>query len=438
MHIYSRSLRSTVATAAVAAIAIAGLVACSSSSSGDGGTGTKEFTYWSMYTKDEPTAKVIQAGIASFEKDTGVQVHAQWQGRDVLTKVKAALNTNKVPDLVDQGFPGLKATLALSHQALDLKPVYDMAIPGENGKTVRDAVPTSYDSLTAADGKTIQVPYYISTNSIWYSAKQYPNLVKSPPTTWDEFTKTFAAVKANGQAPLAHDTDILDYDSTFVDAALERALGPGKLHDLVADHSGNGWDDPKVKSALGAIAQLAADKDYVPGYDSSKYPVMEKDWAHGKAAYIYMGSWVPQYDGPDVAKDYDMRTFNFPQLVGTDQSMPVTTYGYAVPSKAKNAPAAEKFIAYFLGRTWLTQLSQTALILTPDPTVAVPAVLKDLQTLMKTNAPYPADDGVSADFPDLSKQFDALNQGLITGKDDVDAYVSKAKSAQSQYWKLNG
>ncbi len=416
----------------------AGVAACGSSSSGNGGTGSKEFTFWSFWTKDEPVAKVLQSAIASFQKDTGVQVHVQWQGRDSMTKVKAALNTDNVPDLVDQGFPTIKAGLGLSGQALDLSSVYKMAIPGEPGKTVRDVVPTSYDSLDTAAGKKIVVPYYVSAQTWWVSGKAYPQVADNPPTTWAELSADFAKVKSQGQNPLAQDTDILGYDGTLVYAALERALGPGNLHKLAASHDGSGWSAPKVAQALQAISALASSKDYIPGYDSSKYPAMEKDWAHGKAAFLYMGSWVPYYDGPDAAKDFDLRTFNFPTLVGTDHSVPAETFGFAIPTKAKNGPAADKFIAYLMGRKWLTQMSTKAQILTPRPDITVPPVLRDLQNLMKSNPLYPVDDGVSADFPDLDKQFQPLARDLITGKLSAAEFAGKAKAAQAQYWKLNG
>lgn len=430
-----RAIRA-VAAFAVASMVALGAAACGESS--DKGSDSKNFTYWSMWTADEPVAKILKVALAEFEKDTGIKVDVQWQGRDVLTKVKAALNTKNVPDLVDQGFPALKATLGLDNQALDLRPVYDMSIPGESGKKVRDQVPQSYDELNFADGKLITVPYYVSANSWWFSGKAYPELVSKPPATWDEFTRLFPTVKSKGQSPIAQDADLLGYDATFVYAALVRALGPGNLHKLMADKSGDGWKDPKVKEALAAIAKLAADKDYIPGYDASKYPAMEKDWAHGKAAFLYMGSWVPQFDGPDLAKDFDLRTFNFPQLVGTDLSVPVTTYGYSIPRKAAHADAAKQFIAYFMASRWATQLSKEAVILTPNPSIPVPDVLRDLQTMLKNNKIYIANDGVTGDFPDLNKQFGPLHQGLIIGKLNADQFVVQAASIQAQYWKLNG
>lgn len=429
------SRRRTIAAASIALLSLAVVTACAPSEPAKPADEQDSFVYWSMWREDEPVAKVIQEAIESFEDETGVTVDVEWQGRDVLTKLKAALNTNNVPDLVDKGFPEIKAVLGLSDEALDLSDVYDMEVSGSDGRTVRDVVPSSYDALNTADS-LILVPYYVSAFSWWFSGSAYPALVEEPPATWDDFTALFPEVKANGQAPIAADADLLSYDSSFVDAALVSAVGPGRLHEIVADHSAEGWQDPEVRTAIDAIESLVENDDFIEGYDSSKYPAMEKAWAQGEAAFLHMGSWVP-YAFPDLANDYDLHAFGFPKL-GDNTAVPVTTYGYAIPTAAKSPDAAKKFIAFLLGKEWLTKLSTDALILTPDPTVEVPELLRDQQKLLADNELYLADDGIVADFPDLTTRFATLNQGLLTGQLSADEYLDQVADTQIQYWKLNG
>lgn len=427
--------------AAAGVLAVAGIIAGSAGCS----AGAPEtvpadeqdsFVYWSMWREDEPVAKVIQEAIVAFEEETGITVDVEWQGRDVLTKVKAALNTNDVPDLVDKGFPDIKATLGLSDEALDLTDVYSMEIPGSDGRTVRDAIPEEYDELNTAES-LILVPYYVSAFSWWYNAAEYPEIVANPPAEWDDFTALFDQAKANGQAPIAQDADLLAYDTSFVNGALVSALGPGRLHEIVAEHEATGWDDPAVLDAIQAIADLAAEDQYVPGYDASKFPAIEKAWAAGDAAFLYMGSWVPYSLGPELAEDYDLHAFNFPSL-GAEEAVPVTTYGYAIPTTSVSPDAAKQFIAFLLGTEWLTKMSSDAQILTPDPTIEVPEILKDQQALLAEKTLYLADDGIVADFPDLTTRFGTLNQQLITGQLDAEEYIEQVKETQVQYWRLNG
>ena len=437
-----RSRRRLLASVGVLLAGALVLTGCGSSGAtsggGNGGTGTKEFTFWSMWTKNEPVAKVLQQAIASFQQQTGVKVHVQWEGRDSMTKLKAALNTDNVPDLIDQGFTSVAATLG-SGQALDLTSVYAMKTGDDgSGATIRQEVPTGYDHLDTTNNKLILVPYYVSADTWWFNENAYPDLVSSPPTTWSQFTSFVDSVKAQGQNPIAQDSDILFYDGSLVYGALERALGPGNLHKLAADHSGNAWDDPKVKTAIDAIASLASGHDFIPGYDASKYPAMEKDWAHGKAALLYMGSWVPYYDGPDAGKNFKLGTFNFPTLGSNDHSVPTSTFGFAIPTKAKNGPAAKKFIAYMMSKKWLTELSQQAQVLTPNSDIPVPDSLKALQAVLKDNPVYPDHDNVDADYPNLDQRFQPLFRDLVTGKLSASAFIAQAKSVQQQYWKLNG
>jgi ABC-type glycerol-3-phosphate transport system substrate-binding protein len=432
--------RSNVAKRAVGVVgavsAVALLAACAGPAETEGGD-SDSFTYWSMWREDEPVAKVLQEAVASFEEETGIAVDVQWQGRDVLTKLKAALNTSNIPDLVDQGFPAMKAAIGISDQALDLTPVYDMEVSGDDGRTVRDVVPEAYDKLNTAE-TLMMVPYYVSAFSWWFSGRDYPDLVTSPPASWDDFVALFPDVKAAGQAPIAQDADLISYDSSFVNSALVRALGPGGLHEVVSDPTGESWDAPDIEAALSAIASLAENDDYLPGYDSSKFPAMEKAWAQSEAAFLYMGSWVPYSLGPDLAEDYDLRTFNFPTLVGDTTAVPVTTYGYSIPSAADDVEPAQEFIAYVLGTEWLTKLSTDAQILTPDPAIEVPEVLRDQQAMLANNELYLNDDGIAADYPDLTTRLGDLNQRIITGQLDAEGYIAEATTMQKQFWELNG
>jgi hypothetical protein len=70
-----------------------------------------------MWTENEPQAAVLKSAIADFEKDTGIKVDVQWQGRTVLEKVAPTLVTGKVPDLVDHTDDKLYPTLAQPSRA---------------------------------------------------------------------------------------------------------------------------------------------------------------------------------------------------------------------------------------------------------------------------------------------------------------------------------
>ncbi|NUT97173.1 MAG: ABC transporter substrate-binding protein, partial [Saccharothrix sp.] len=138
------------AAAALTAAALA-LTAC-----GGGGTAAsddgKSFTYWSMWKENEPQAQVLAQAVADFEKETGIDVTVQWQGRDVLKKVVPALRGGDVPDLVDQEEAGVRANLVASDQFRDLSAVYAAEVPG-SGKKVSEVVADKYTGTLKKDGK---------------------------------------------------------------------------------------------------------------------------------------------------------------------------------------------------------------------------------------------------------------------------------------------
>jgi raffinose/stachyose/melibiose transport system substrate-binding protein len=440
--ISSRRKLGAITTAAVLGVTL--LAACGGGASvtggGNGGTGTKNFTYWSMFSQDEPEAKVLKKEIAAFETESGVKVNVQWQGRDVLQKVTAALNTNDVPDLVDQADNALKGLLAKNGQALDLSAVYQMPIPGEAGKTIADVIPAKYDPFTKYNGKYFMVPVTAQGYAMWYDGAKLPAVTKNPPKTWDAFVSLLGQLKAKGDSPLALDASTSYYNEYWIATALVRTLGPDGLHKLVQDKTGNGWRDPRVAQAVDAMAALVQKHYFVAGYDSSQWPAVQKEWAQGNADFLYLGGWIPNETATYAKPGLDYRSFNFPQMAsGGDYSVPVALNGFAIPSKAKNAPAAEKFIAYFYNKSRLGLLSSEAHNLTPRPDIAAPPQLVDLQKLLINQKFSSINDQVPADYPDFdTKVLQAMSTKLMTGQVTASQFISGMASQQAQYWKLNG
>lgn len=172
--------RRAVLGAAIAAAA--GLTAACGSNSSSGGGGASSFTYWSMWKQNEPQAKVLQAAIAQFTKDTGIKVSVQWKGRQVVQQLAPTLNTGNVPaDLVDSADRFAYAQLQATGQALDLTPVLDLPIPGESGHTVGSVVPAKYHGLSTTAGTLWQIPYEIITTQIWYDGHALPDVAARPP-----------------------------------------------------------------------------------------------------------------------------------------------------------------------------------------------------------------------------------------------------------------
>lgn len=401
-------------------------------------TEADEFTYWSLWQEKEPQAKVLAEAIKSFERDTGITVNVEWQGRDNVTKLLAALRSDDVPDLVDNQYFTLNNAIVANDQFTDMGDVYDMTVDGED-TSVREVIPKKYDMFTTTeDGKQFLVPYEVIGYSVWYDAKALPDVASEPPTTWAEFSDVLAKSKADGRNPLALDADIAGYAEYWTDTALVRALGTGGFHDLVSDKKAAGWDSPEVRDAVQAIAELTSNKYFIPGYDSSKFPAIQTKWAQGEADFLFMGSWAPTETGEFGGSEFEYRSFNFPRF-GSDDSLPASTIGFSIPKPADDAEAAEKFIAYFLNKDRLSKISSEANNLTPRADVDVPPQLADVNALLQSKSLSPITDGVLGDFSDFdTKVFQPLNLKLMTDKVTADQFIDQIASAQRDYWAKQG
>ena len=88
----------------LAATMVAGLaVGCGGKDSGGGDKGGDKLVYWSMWSEEEPQAKVIKEAIAKYTKDTGVEVDVQFKGRNGQREgLEPALQAKQQIDLFDE------------------------------------------------------------------------------------------------------------------------------------------------------------------------------------------------------------------------------------------------------------------------------------------------------------------------------------------------
>lgn len=419
-----------------ALLATSALTGCGSDGT-SGGEDTVEF--WSMWRQGEPQQVVLQAAIDAFEKESGVTVKTQWAGREVGKKISAGANIDKVPDLTDNSAEQLLA-MSNAGQALGLDDVFDMKLAGESGRTVGDASPAKYvEPYKGEKGATV-VPYELLTTSLWFDGAAHPELAGKKSVTWTEFMTTLDDIKGKGQAPIAADGTITDYNAYWLTGLVDRYLGPGWLHKAAQDKTGKMWQDPKFLQAAKDVHKLVRGGYFMKGYEGSKLPAGQQRWAEGEAAFLLMGSWAPADTKAQAKKDFEYRTIPFPDVPGGHNAAnDVNPIGFGIPAKAKNPDAAKKFIAFFMAKKWLSQISTKANNLTPDPTIPAPEVLKDVPSILKaTTETHRLTDGVPADFPKFWQTvFTPIQDKLFFGKITPEQYVAKLRKESAAYWKNN-
>jgi raffinose/stachyose/melibiose transport system substrate-binding protein len=436
-----------VLAAVACAVALApSLAGCGGS--GSGGSDSKTLTYWSMWTKNEPQAKVLAEAATAFQKSTGVKVNIKYVGRTVLTNVSANLNGGSLPDLVDQDAGELKATFGAADAATGLKSLCDKKITGED-KTLCSVLPTSVMArYQTADHQPLMIPYELISSALWFNGNQVPSVASNPPATWSDFKSVLDKQKQSGRHPLALDGDTGQYTSYWWTYAGVRHAGAGALKRAVADKSGKSWDNPDLLAAAQDLESLIKGGYFTPDYTGTKWPAQQSAWADGssKSDFLLMGSWAPSETAPFGAKNpkkFDYRSMPFPTVDGGkgNDFVEESLIGFAIPKKADNPANAEKFIRFFLNKKYLSGISTTALNLTSRQDIAVPHQLADLkkQVADAGNNTFPSDDGVTSEFPQFgSESYYPLVQKFLDGRLDAQGFIAALKSATIKFWENQG
>ncbi len=417
--------------AAAATALVLGTSACGSSGDSEGAA---SFTYWSMWRAEEPQALVLKSAIADFSTTTGIKVEVTWAGRDVSKKIGPAIAANQAPDLWDQANDAIFGAVASAGQARDLSAVLQMTVPGEN-VPVSQVLPTKYfDMLTKdpAGSNHYVIPYEVATTGLYYNAAD-PDLAAAMPQTprdWAGLLKVCDALKAKSKPCFASEGEDPWTNGLYFDYLLN--AGGVDVSRLAADRTGATWDDPAVLDAAAKVEQIVRGGYLIDGYDATKYPAQETNWAGGKAAFYMNGSWVTSEVAQQIPAGWTFGSLLPPGAKSPD----ATLFGFSVPKRAKHAGEAEKFIAFFLQKKHLSGISTGALNLTPREDIPAPAELADAQKALSSatvRLPY---DGVAGNWPPK-----VLNQNFLDlwhGKTGAARFVAKCKADQVAYWQTQG
>jgi raffinose/stachyose/melibiose transport system substrate-binding protein len=403
-----------------------------------------------MWNKDEPQGKVVQKAIDCFSQKTGVKVTVQWLGRKFLTQnVAPALNTDTVPDLIDQDISQVKAAVVDSGGTQPLDDVLSMKV-GEGDKTVKDVIPAQFYDLKQnkdANGKIFEVPYEVLSNAWWYDKNKQKDLVE-PKTTEDLFT-LFDKAKQAGRPAVSQDGDIDFYNAYYFTQIAGKYVGAGGIEKAADDKSGQLWKtEPGLLKAAQYTEKIAKGGYFVDGWDAGKFPQIQQRWADGEADFLFVGSWGPsetrEYlnkQGGGTAINYGSFQFPLPEGAKHDtiEFLPI---GWAVTSKAKNPEAAKAFIAYFANKDILRGIPAVADNLAPRPELPVPDDLKSLNTSL--NDPK-KEKVVFMDSLDslysgtyVKNVFYPLNNDLLKGKISAQQFVDGMAAKSAEYWKNKG
>jgi alpha-glucoside transport system substrate-binding protein len=337
-------MRARLTTAVILLVAVA--AGCGGGSSGGSGGGSGGSTsnisgsisVMGVWAGPEQAAfqKVIDGFTA---QNPNVSVHYTSAGDQLPTQLATAVAGGKPPSVAFVAQPGLIKQFADKGV---LKPI-------EYAKSdVVNNLGESAAQIGSVDGKLYGVLYKAANKSlVWYNAKAYQDAGVKPATTWDEFIKNAATLKASGVPAYSIGVDVgWPITDWFENIYLSQA-GPD-MYDKLSQHQ-IPWTDPSVKKALQTLAQVLSDTSNIYGGTSG---MLQTDFPTSvgnvladppKAAQIMEGDFVPGAVKTTLQPGTGYNVFPFPQ-VGSTANLVVGGGDIAV--SFDDSPAVRAFMTY--------------------------------------------------------------------------------------------
>lgn len=317
----------------------------SSSSSKDG------LVYWSMWSSEEPQAKVIEAAVERYTKDTGVKVDLQFKGRNGQREgLQPALDAKQTIDVFDEDVNRVngswgKYLMNLEDLAKDYESKYGV-------ESLFQIARNAYGQANDTDPALYSIPYQPSIFGFFYNKTLFDKAgVSAAPTTWEELGAACEKLKAAGITPITADDA---YMTSFIGLHLARYIGQDGVKSLVNSEEVNGkkvtWDDPKVLAAAESLAEFAKKGYFSKNITTNAYPAgQNQEFAPGEAAIVICGSWLPNEAKSSTADDLVWSYFNYPSVPdGTDANTAnnIANQVLAINKDTKKADDAMKLIEY--------------------------------------------------------------------------------------------
>jgi raffinose/stachyose/melibiose transport system substrate-binding protein len=293
MREVSRDRRLRIGLAGVAAITLFTLAACGgtgSSGSTGGAAGPSDpsaFTFLNI-TEDAQVGeemKQLAAGACAAEnKALPLQVQDVPQA-SLDQKLLLLAGQNALPSMFAAGnAPATTKTLEKGGDVVNFQT--ELAKLGVLG----DVEPAATSSIDGLYGGFYVLPTQLNIEGIFYNKKIFAQDGISVPQTWSQLVADAATLKAKGVQPFSASGQQGWPITRLISGYLYRSLGPNALSSVA-----NGTaklTDPQYVAAAQAIAGLGAKGYFGKGVESIDYDTSVNTFLTGKAAMLYMGSWV--------------------------------------------------------------------------------------------------------------------------------------------------
>ncbi|WP_028544105.1 extracellular solute-binding protein [Paenibacillus taiwanensis] len=322
-------------------------------------------------------------------------------------KLRGEMAAGDIPDIFDVfGSPDAKL-YAGQGKMLDLTPILD-----ELG--IKDKF-TGLGPFTL-DGKVYGLPIGASAEGVFYNKEYFTAKGFKVPTTWAEWEKLLADVKADGKTPLAGASKAAWVPLMVTNQLWSRTAGPEFAKGFATGDAK--WTDPTMVKAFAKHKEWVDKGYFKKGELGFEYAELQTQFVSGEAAMMFDGTWqssIFKAGGIGEKMIGKVGFFNVPAIDGGqgDQTamMQDTNNGYGFSAKVAEDPRKLAAVKSFIKNLYTEDMQIRGLV----EDGVLPAMLVDkakidanvTDPLMKEIATVLA--GTTSSFP----AFDALVQADV-------------------------
>jgi raffinose/stachyose/melibiose transport system substrate-binding protein len=405
------------------------LAACGQITGNSGNSGSDTVTL-KLTGGAGPEQQAMESAIAAFEKaNPKIKIKGSFAPVDQLqTSLRAQLGAGNAPDLL-YVFPGDGSALSMDQLAKA------GLLDDLSGRPWAKKIPTTFDSTTQVDGRTMFLPLGQGVIGTVYNKKVFSSLGLKPPTTWTELLATCDTIKKAGKVPLALGAEtpwVTQLISYAIAASAVYAQDPGfaaKQRAGQVSFAGSGW-----QTVMSKYLELQKRGCFNAKPNGTSFEHSLQMVAKGDAAMV-----VQVNASLAQLKTYNNNAeFGMFALPGVDDPGKVWVpaalgAGYAVSSRSPHKAEARKFLDFLAQPEITAKYLETAgfLPLTGDVKAPVPAEVTPLLDLVHQGRATPYMDQQWPNAEVQPKHF-AVIQELLGGKTTVNAALRSMDDAYRQ------
>ncbi|GAA1957330.1 ABC transporter substrate-binding protein [Microbacterium deminutum] len=287
---HHRRLRKPFIGAALIGVGMLVLAACSGGGGGGGGATSEptkfEFLKNAENTTTEPILQALATGACKAENTALPLEVSSIPQADLDAKVALLASQDGLPPMFSAGGnPAEGAKLNKAGYLLDFdKALTDLGVRDKVSEGAVSTIKKLYG------GSFDMLPYQYNIEGIFYNKKIFADNGWAVPATWDDLLALAAKAKAAGLTAFSASGEQGWPLTRLVSGYLFRTLGPDALRE-VADGKAK-LTDPDYVAAAKQIADLGAKGYFGSNVASLDYDAATNEFLTGKAAMIYMGSWL--------------------------------------------------------------------------------------------------------------------------------------------------